>query len=236
MYVTTTEETYKDGQIILEEGTYGDWVYVIESGSVDIIKKIGDKEVVIERLKKGEFFGELGYIAKVPRIVSAKAVGETTVGLLDKVLLDAEFNKLSSNFRTILRTLSLRLVKTTRIAAEVILRRKDRRIKKVLELQFKRKGELIKAYSRNVSAGGIFIDTEDPMAQGERFMLNLCLPNDPQPLRIECEVSWTRRVTVDPKSRPLGMAVKFVKMSHEDLSKIKKDLRLDDETEKSEDP
>jgi CRP/FNR family cyclic AMP-dependent transcriptional regulator len=225
MYMTTAVETYKDGQIILEEGSHGDWIYVVESGSVQILKKIGDKDVVIETLKEGEVFGELGYIAKVPRIVTVKAVGETTVAILDKGFLDAEFNKLSSEFRTILRTLSLRLEKTTSIAAETILRRQEVRIQKVLGLQFENKEELIKAYSRNVSSGGIFVCTEDPLPQGERFMLNLFLPNDPEALKIECEVSWTRRVTIDPKGRPLGMGVKFVKISHDDLRKLKENFK-----------
>ena len=29
MYPVATKETYKDGQIIFREGTYGDWVYVV---------------------------------------------------------------------------------------------------------------------------------------------------------------------------------------------------------------
>lgn len=230
MYITTTEETYQDGQIIIEEGSHGDWVYVVESGSVEILKKVGDKEVVIETLKKGEVFGELGYIAKVPRIATVKAVGETTVGILDKGFLDAEFNKLSSDFQIILRTLSRRLEKTTRIAAETILRRQEQRAHKALGLQFKSKEELLKAYSENVSSGGIFMATEEPLLQSERFMLNLFLPNDPEPLEIECEVSWTRRVTVDPRERPLGMGVKFVKISHDDLRKLQEELKTDGET------
>lgn len=227
MYITTAEETYQDGQIIVEEGSHGDWIYVVESGSVEILKKVGDKEVVIETLKEGEVFGELGYIAKVPRIATVKAVGETTVGILDRRFLDAEFNKLSSDFQTILRTLSLRLEKTTRIAAETILRRQDQRVYKVLELQFKSKEELVKAYSGNVSSGGLFMDTEEPLLQGERFMLNLFLPNDLEALEIECEVSWNRLVTGDPRMRPVGMGVKFVKISHDHLRKLTENLKTD---------
>lgn len=232
MYITTTEETYQDGQIIIEEGSHGDWVYVVESGSVEILKRVGDKDVVIERLEAGEVFGELGFIAKVPRIATVKAVGETTVGILDRGFLDAEFNKLSSNFQTILKTLSLRLEKTTRIASEIISRRQDQRVHKTLELQFKSKEELVKACSENVSSGGIFMDTEEPLLQGERFMLNLFLPNDPEPLKIECEVSWDRRVTEDPKMRPLGMGVRFVEISHDDLRKLKEELRTDGQKER----
>lgn len=224
MYITTAEETYQDGQIIIEEGSYGDWVYVIESGSVEILKKIADKNVVIEKLEAGEVFGELGYIAKVPRIATVRAVGETTVGILDRGFLDAEFNKLSSNFQTILKTLSLRLEKTTRVASETILRRQEQRVHKVLELEFKSKEEFLKAYSEDVSSGGIFMNTEEPLLQGEHFMLNLFLPNDPEALEIECEVSWNRPVTGDPGARAPGMGVKFIKISNDDLRKLKENL------------
>jgi len=42
MYHIASEETYKDGQVILEEGSSGDWVYVVLSGSVEISKTIGE--------------------------------------------------------------------------------------------------------------------------------------------------------------------------------------------------
>lgn len=224
MYITTTEETYQDGEVIFEEGSHGDWIYVIESGSVEILKKVGDKNVVIEKLGAGEVFGELGYIAKVPRIATVKAVGQTTVGILDRGFLDAELNKLSGDFQAILKTLSLRLEKTTRVASETILRRQEQRSDKVLELQFKSKEEFLKAYSENISSSGIFMNTEEPLLQGEHFMLNLFLPDDPEALEIECEVSWNRTVTGDPVARPLGMGVKFVKISHDGLRKLKKNL------------
>jgi len=39
MFQTAIEEKYTDGQIIFKEGSSGDWIYVIESGAVEISKK-----------------------------------------------------------------------------------------------------------------------------------------------------------------------------------------------------
>ena len=36
------DETYHDGQIIFEEGSSGDWVYIIQSGSVEISKMVNN--------------------------------------------------------------------------------------------------------------------------------------------------------------------------------------------------
>jgi len=35
MFQTAIEEKYKNGDIIFEEGSSGDWIYVIESGTVE---------------------------------------------------------------------------------------------------------------------------------------------------------------------------------------------------------
>ena len=53
MFQTAIEEKYTDGQIIFKEGSSGDWIYVIESGAVEISKKIGGEKVVMVVLKPG---------------------------------------------------------------------------------------------------------------------------------------------------------------------------------------
>ena len=59
------KEKYKDGDIIFEEGSSGDWIYVVESGAVEISKIMhGEKEVLLE-LGPGEIIGELGFITKI---------------------------------------------------------------------------------------------------------------------------------------------------------------------------
>ena len=43
MFNIASEETYQDGQVIIKEGTTGDWVYVVLSGSVEISKTVEGK-------------------------------------------------------------------------------------------------------------------------------------------------------------------------------------------------
>ena len=115
MLPIATNETYEDGQIIFEEGSHGDWIYVIESGSVELSKAVAGGRAVIAVLQPGEIFGEIAFLAHIPRTATARAVGETTVGLFDRAFLDPEYNKLSQHFQVILRTLSLRLKRTTEL-------------------------------------------------------------------------------------------------------------------------
>ena len=102
MFNVASEETYQDGQAIFEEGSSGDWVYVILSGQVEISKTVGGKKVVIEVLQPEDVFGELGFLGGFERTATTTAIGETMVGIIDRTSLDEEFNKLSSDFRTIL--------------------------------------------------------------------------------------------------------------------------------------
>ena len=113
MFQTAIEEKYKDGHIIFEEGSSGDWIYVVESGAVEISKIMhGEKEVLLE-LGPGEIIGELGFITKMPRTATARAVGDTTVGIIDPISFEQEFNRLSPDFQAVLISLATRLKETT---------------------------------------------------------------------------------------------------------------------------
>ncbi|MEI8173456.1 MAG: cyclic nucleotide-binding domain-containing protein [Deltaproteobacteria bacterium] len=119
MLPITNYETYQDGQIIFEEGSHGDWLYEIDSGSVELSKKFKGNNVVIEILQPGDIFGEMAFIARFPRTASARAIGETTIGIIDRNFLDEEYNKLSQHFQSILKTLALRLEKTTKALMDI---------------------------------------------------------------------------------------------------------------------
>jgi len=107
------KETYTNGQAIFKEGSYGETLYVILSGKVEISKMINGVKVSIAFLSKGEIFGEISFIDKKPRTASVMAVGSVEVGLIDQDFIDHEVNRISSEFGVILNALTERLRKTT---------------------------------------------------------------------------------------------------------------------------
>jgi uncharacterized protein (TIGR02266 family) len=222
MFQIADEHTFEDGQIIWEEGTHGDWIYVVESGSVELSRKIKGQKVIIEILDKDAIFGEVGYIIKIPRLFTAQALGPTTLGIIDRDFLDQEYNRMSPTFKMILISITKRLIKETQYAGSG---RASPRVPKVLSLMFKSRGQLIKAFSGNVSSGGLFIKTPMPLEVRERFSLKLHLPEGTEPLPIECEVAWNRKESQDQQKRPLGMGVKFIKMSDADRQRLQKELQ-----------
>ena len=113
MFQIASYETFQDGQIIFKEGSNGDWIYVVEEGEVEISKNVDGQRIVFETLKETNIFGEMAYIDKAPRSATATAKGTTVVGIIDRSVFDAEFNKLSADFQKILKMVAFRLRKTT---------------------------------------------------------------------------------------------------------------------------
>ncbi len=117
MFQIASYETYEDGHVIIEEGGYGDWIYQIDEGAIEISKIIDGKKVVIDVLHEGEILGELAYITKMPRTATATAVGRTVIGIIDRNFFDHEFNKLPADFQQIFKAVALRLKRTTEVIA-----------------------------------------------------------------------------------------------------------------------
>jgi len=224
MFTLASEETYSDGQIIFNENNSGDWVYMVLSGSVEISKMISGKKFVLEVLKEGEAFGELSYIGDIKRTATATAVGETTVGIIDRDTLDQEFNKLSSDFRSVLvavvRRFKIMIERVTDFSA-----RREPRIPKILLVSYKDKKSFLTAYTGNISGGGLFIKTKTPLPVGETFLLKLQLPDIPEHLKIKCTVAWADKQEGGKGKDPPGMGIKFSEMSDKDNQRLQSYLK-----------
>ncbi len=215
VYNIALEETYRDGEIIFEEGNSGDWVYVVLSGEVEVSKTVEGKTFLLGILRPGEIFGELALIGAVRRTATTRARGATRVGIVDRALLDKEFNKLSADFRSILLSLVARFVKVMDSTREFSTRQEGR-VEKTLALTFQSRRQFLAAYTGNISRGGLFIQTRTPLAVDERFLLKLHVPDVEKPLEIKCQVVWTRAETSHGDAKPAGMGVKFCKLSARD--------------------
>nr|CAI5831566.1 unnamed protein product [Callosobruchus analis] len=76
--------SFSDGDRIIKQGDAADGMYFVEDGAV-VISVLDDsgKEVEINRIEKGGYFGELALVTHRPRAASAYANGEVRCAFLD---------------------------------------------------------------------------------------------------------------------------------------------------------
>lgn len=64
---------YAKGQVVIHQGDFGDCMYIISRGEVDVfIRNQEGAESVIGRLKEGDFFGEMALLTGSPRSASVR--------------------------------------------------------------------------------------------------------------------------------------------------------------------
>jgi len=110
-----SEEFYPNESVIIEEGTVGDWVYVILEGSAKVRKKTPKGLVTVDTLKEGDVFGEMGFLSGGKRLRSASVIasGDVWVGVIDGEKLTRDFEQIPSNLKALIRSLVLKLRETT---------------------------------------------------------------------------------------------------------------------------
>ena len=89
--------TFKDGDWIFQEGDHNRDLYIIQQGSVNIIKQSPQGEMKLATFEKGDFFGDMALLQGGPRFAGARAMGETRLlilqpgGFLLKIRRDPTF-------------------------------------------------------------------------------------------------------------------------------------------------
>lgn len=104
----TKEETYQEGEVILQEETTDRHTYVILDGNVKLRKRTSQGHVALGTLKKGAFLGEMHFLAPDDqgRSVSAVAVnGHARLGILDVDRLAGDYASVSPRLKELIQSL-----------------------------------------------------------------------------------------------------------------------------------
>ena len=113
-----TTKTFNAEEIVIAEGTKGTSAFVILSGSAEVIKRWGDREVVIAILGEGQVFGEMGLIEDRPRSATVKANSELKVRIIDREHFNELLRTKPSVLIPILKSLFERLRQASDLLAE----------------------------------------------------------------------------------------------------------------------
>jgi CRP/FNR family transcriptional regulator, cyclic AMP receptor protein len=81
---------YSAGEVIIEEGSYDNWVYFLVSGNVSIIK---NREEIDTLWHTGDIFGEMCVIDGKARSASIQAIDDVTCLATDVSFMDRLYNE-----------------------------------------------------------------------------------------------------------------------------------------------
>ncbi len=97
---------FDEGEIVYSLGDDAKNIYLIHSGHVSIRSKHG---LELGLLGPGEIFGEVGHIIESPRTVTAVAMTNSLIRVIDEKTVKEKMNKADPVLAAIVRGLSLRI-------------------------------------------------------------------------------------------------------------------------------
>lgn len=100
--------TYPAGAKIYDEGEIGTEMYAIRSGEVEIMRTVAGEALTVEKVPRGEFFGEVSLLEDVPRESGARASTEVVLLRINGAVLETMLSKRPEIAVRMLRTLSRR--------------------------------------------------------------------------------------------------------------------------------
>lgn len=100
---------YAAGAIIVQEGSPGSEMFIIDEGEVEIVRILGEHERVLTTLGPGDFFGEMSVLENRPRSATARAKVACRLLPIDASTFDALLREHPEVAVRMMRKLSARL-------------------------------------------------------------------------------------------------------------------------------
>ena len=85
----------------------------------------------------------------------------------------------------------------------------------------KNKEEISYNFCRDLSEGGLFIDTMHPLSIGEELELTIVFPHNNSPFTSNATVCWIRKKAIGI-NQPAGMGLQFVGLNEKQVTQLKK--------------
>lgn len=106
-----SQETIKlaPGEFLLHEGDQSTEMYYLISGTLNVIKRKGDKTATIGSIIAGELVGEMSFLDREPRCATVQALSECTLIVIPNENFEENLSKMPKWFRALISTLLDRL-------------------------------------------------------------------------------------------------------------------------------
>ena len=109
----TFSKDFQPGDVIVEEGRTANGLYIIATGSVEIVKSVNtERQRRLATLGQGEFFGEMGLLEEQPRSATARALEPTSCVGIDRWLFLGQLRRDPDLAIAMLQAMARRLAET----------------------------------------------------------------------------------------------------------------------------
>jgi hypothetical protein len=117
------EDEFEDGQEIVVQEKFGNWLWVILGGTVEVVRLMPEGQIPISKLSDGAFIGRITSLKTKSNVRSAtvKAIGRVQLGVLDYHRILEEYSKLSEEFKDALVSFDNRLKQITHACANAVV-------------------------------------------------------------------------------------------------------------------
>ncbi len=109
-----TQEMLKlaSGDFLLHEGEESINMYYLVSGTLNVIKRKGDRTLTIGSIIAGELVGEMSFLDRAPRSATVQALSDCTLIVIPHENFEATLEKLPVWFKALINTLLDRMRRT----------------------------------------------------------------------------------------------------------------------------
>jgi len=78
-----------------------------------------------------------------------------------------------------------------------------------LVVRYQRLNAFFADYVKNISRGGTFVATSEPLPPDTEFVFSLAVPEMEDPIQLRAKVMWTTAPEAASKDAPAGMGIQF---------------------------
>ncbi len=118
-------QSFPAGSVLFEEGQACRGMFLIQKGKVRLFKKAGEREVTIDILEEGDFFGEMACLIGQPRSLNAVVEEDSQILMVDADLLENLFRGNAGMGLKVVGNLAGRLRKAYEIIEKLMAERRQ---------------------------------------------------------------------------------------------------------------
>ena len=100
---------YRAGEVIYHQGDRGDCMYVVDGGSVEIVRREGEEEFCLGILGDGDFFGEVALFDEEVRPATVRALEDVYIFTMERNFLLRRIHEDPSMVFQLVENLALRI-------------------------------------------------------------------------------------------------------------------------------